>query len=58
MILYVINSHGSNNLELKYVDSGGSVAELSLANSDIAADEAAVCICDGTLWYAIVTTAT
>ena len=58
MILYVINSHASNNLELKYVNASGSVAELSLAASDIAADEAAVCICDGTLWYAIVTTAT
>ncbi len=58
MILYVVNSHSSNNLELKYVNSSGSVAELQLANSDIAADEIATCLCDGTYWYAMVTTAT
>ena len=54
MVLYVVNSHASYNIELKY----GATAELVLANSDIANDEIALCMCDGTYWYAMVTTAT
>jgi len=54
MVLYVVNSHASNNLELKYA----ATAELVLAASDIANDEMATCVCDGTYWYAMVTTAT
>jgi len=58
LVLTIVNVHASNNIELKYVNSSGSVAELDLANSDIAADEMAVCACDGSKWYALVSTAT
>ena len=58
LVLYLINIHASHELDLEYVNSSGSVAALDLAASVIDNDEIALCACDGSKWYAMVTTAT
>ena len=52
LVLYIINASSSNNIDLKYVDSSGSVEEL-----DLAASEIGICMCDGARWFALVSTA-
>jgi len=56
MVLHVVNIGSAHGVDIKYVDSGGSVAELQLGvNVNVDNDEIATCICDGTYWYASVT---
>ena len=62
VILYVVNSHASNNIVLNYVAAGSvhnnaNKAALALGAAVIPNDEIGVCLCDGTNWYALVSEA-
>ena len=51
LMLIIVNLHDGNHLDIKYVNSSGSVAELFLGNSDLEDEEISICVCDGVYWY-------
>jgi|3_EtaG_2_1085321.scaffolds.fasta_scaffold92672_2 hypothetical protein len=58
MVLYIVNLHASDTIDLQYVDAAGSDAAMFLGAVVLDNDEIATCVCDGTYWYAAVGTAT
>tara|TARA_R100000231_G_scaffold139559_2_gene121277 strand:+ start:9512 stop:9874 length:363 start_codon:yes stop_codon:yes gene_type:complete len=56
LVLHIVNVADAHGIDIKYVNSSGSVVDLQLGVAvNVDNDEIATCICDGTYWYASVT---
>jgi hypothetical protein len=51
LMLIIVNLHDSHHMDIQYVNSSGSRAELFLGNSDLEDEEIAIAVCDGVYWY-------
>jgi len=55
MVLYIVNK-AANEIDVKFVNSGGSIAELVEGTNQVGSNEVATMLCDGTDWYCSVGT--
>ena len=55
MVLYIVNKT-ANEIDVKFVNSGGSIAELVEGTNQVGSNEIATALCDGTDWYCSVGT--
>ena len=50
MVLYLVNKT-SNAFDVKFINSSGAIADLDESSAQVASNEIATCLCDGTNWY-------
>ena len=50
MVLYVVNKT-ANAIDLRFINSGGSIADLVEGATTVDSNEVATVLCDGTNWY-------
>jgi hypothetical protein len=55
MVLYIVNK-AANEIDVKFVNSSGSIAELVEGTNQVGSNEVATMLCDGTDWYCSVGT--
>ena len=55
MILYIVNKT-ANEIDVKFINSSGVIAELVEGTSQVGSNEIATCLCDGSNWYVSVGT--